>query len=73
MHKIGFTEVVYKERGCIEAGRMHNHVYLYFEAISKGNTLKKIGRNWKRLIGSYKKLQDIKCIILALKVHRSGI
>ena len=56
MHKIGFTEVVYKERGCIEAGRMHNHVYLYFEARSKGNSLKKIGRNWKRLIGSYKKL-----------------
>ena len=43
------------------------------EAISKSNTLLKFGRNWKRLKGSYKKLFDIKSILLALKLYSDGI
>ena len=57
--------MVYKGLGCIEAGRMPHIDYIYCEAISKGNTLIKLNRNWKRMRRSYKKLYDITCILLA--------
>ena len=47
--------------------------YVYCEAIFKSNTLMKFDRNLKRLRGSYKKLCDIKSILLALKLYRGGI
>ena len=65
--------MVYKGLGCIEAGRVPHIVYVYCEAISKSNMLMKFHRNCKRLRGSYKKLCDIKSILLALKQYRGGI
>ena len=65
--------MVYKGLGCIEAGRVPHIHYIYCEAISKSNTLMKFHRNLKRLRGSYKKLCDIKSILLALNLYRGGI
>ena len=71
MRSIGFKAVRrwYIRAGCIEAGRVPHTDYVYFEAISKSNTLMNFDRNWKRLSGSYKTLYDIKCIILTLKMY----
>ena len=65
--------MVYKGLGCIEAGRVPHIDYVYCEAISKSNMLMKFHRNCKRLRGSYKKLCDIKSILLAFKLYRGGI
>ena len=65
--------MVYTGLGCIEAGRMPHIDYVYCEVISKSNTLRKFDRNLKRLRWSYKKLCDIKSILLALKQCRGGI
>ena len=59
--------------GCIEAGRVPHIVYVNSEAIAKSNTLVKFERNRKGLRVSYKKLCDIKSILLALKLYRGGI
>ena len=47
--------------------------YVYCKAISKSNMLVKFDRNRKMLRGSYKKLCDIKRILLALKLYRGVI
>ena len=65
--------MVYKGLGCIEAGRVPHIDKIYCEAISESNKLIKFHRNSKRLRGSYKKLGDIKSILLALKLYRGGI
>ena len=65
--------MVYKRLGCIEEGRVTHIDYVHCEAISESNTLMKFDRNGKRLMGSYKKLCDIKSILLALKLYRGGI
>ena len=65
--------MVYKGLGCIKAGRVPHIDYVNCEAISKSNTLMKFERNWKRLRGSYRKLCDIKSVLLALKLYRGGI
>ena len=46
--------MVYKGLVCIEAGRVPHTEFVYFEAISKINTLMKFDRNGKRLRGSHK-------------------
>ena len=46
MHNIGFNyREVYQGLGCIEAGRVPHIDYVYFEAVSKRNTLVKFDRN----------------------------
>ena len=65
--------MVYKGLACIKASRVPQTDYVYFEAISNSNMLMSYDRNLKRLRGSYKKIYDIKCIILALKLYRGGI
>ena len=65
--------VVYKGLGYNEAGRVPHSDYVYLDAISTGNTLLKFNGNRKRLRGSNKKLYNIKCIILASKLYRSGM
>ena len=47
-------------------GRVPHVDYVYIEAISKSNSLIKFDGNWKWLTWSYKKLNGIKCISLAL-------
>ena len=65
--------MVYKGLVCIEAGRVPHIDYVYFEALSKNNTVIKFDRNWKRMRESYKKLYGIKYIILALKLYSGCI
>ena len=65
--------MVFKGLRCIEADRVPHIDYVYCEAIFKSNMLMKFHRNCKRLRGSYKKLCDIKSILLALKLNRDGI
>ena len=58
---------------CFEDGRVPHTDYVYLEAIFKSNMSIKFGRNWKTLSGSYKKLYDIKRLLLALKLYSGGL
>ena len=70
---ISCSEVVYRGLDCFETGCVPHIDYVYFKAVFKRNILMTIDWNWKRLKGLYKKLCDIKCIILATKLCRGGM
>ena len=76
MHNIGFKAV---QRWYIRGWGVSKQVVCLILTISilklylKAICLMKFDRNWKRLRGSYKKLYDIKRIILVLKLYRGGI
>ena len=65
--------MAYKGLGYIEAGRVPHVDYVYYEAICNVITMIRFDRTLKRLRGSYKKLYDIKRILLALKMYSGGI